>query len=392
MGDKKFYEKYSENGIEIHRVDRFQKNRRENFSIFQAIRYVSFEIFNPFIFIYTIYLILKHKIKFVHISTFNQISLSPLIAAKLLSRKAIVTLHSHELLCFYSMMFPDCYGIRSGRCGECMLKKHNISILMNKNSFLSNFLIGIVNYQIRFILFLKIKIVNYFSDKITFPSDYLREIYVKYGLKKEKTQTIYNFMELPKIDESRINQIKKSLKIKDQKIILFIGATIEEKGIKILLKSFEKVSKKSGNLKLILAGISYFSNKKDRFKIKPWLEDKVIFTGWINKKDKPNYYYISNIVVIPSIIPETFSLVFLEASLSKKIIIASDSGALSDQIIDSKNGFLVKPNDPKELAEKIEYVFENYDSLSLMRENAFLTAKEKYRPSKIIKEFIELYS
>jgi glycosyltransferase involved in cell wall biosynthesis len=392
MSDKKFFEKYSENGIKVYRVDKFQKSRREKFSILQGIRYSTFEIFNPFIFLFTIYLILKHKIKVVHISTFNQISLAPLIAAKLLLRKVIVTLHSHELLCFFSVIFFDCYGIKKGECGNCILRRHEVPSIFKNNNLLRKILIGILNYQIRYILFLKMKIVNLLADKITFPSEYLRKIYVKYGIQNEKTLTIHNFMQFPKIDKLKINRLKRILKIDDEKIILFMGSTTDEKGIKVLLKAFEIVSKKIRDLKLILAGGNYFYEKTKNIEVNSNLINKVIIAGWIKEDDKPYYYYISHIVAIPSLVHETFSLVFLEASLTSKIIIASDIGALSDEIIDGENGFLVEPNNPERLAKKIEYVLKNYEKLDPVRERAFLNAKEKYEPNRMINEFMKLYS
>ena len=70
----------------------------------------------------------------------------------------------------------------------------------------------VINQKIKFILFLKMKTVNHLADKITFPSEYLRKFYVKYGSEDKKTITIYNFMQFPKTNKSRINHIKKNLK------------------------------------------------------------------------------------------------------------------------------------------------------------------------------------
>src|SRR4030067_80506 len=97
MGDKKNYEVRHENGVEIHRVGKYVKNRRGNIKLSEALKYITIEIFNPILFFFTIFLILKERVKTVHIITYNQFSFSPLLASKLLMRNVIVTIHTQEL-------------------------------------------------------------------------------------------------------------------------------------------------------------------------------------------------------------------------------------------------------------------------------------------------------
>ena len=62
---------------------------------------------------------------------------------------------------------------------------------------------------------------------------------------------------------------------------------------------------------------------------------------------------LGDIVVMPSLTPEPFGRVILEAQALGKIPIAFDHGGASETIIDGKNGFLAKPVDVDSLSKKI---------------------------------------
>ena len=62
---------------------------------------------------------------------------------------------------------------------------------------------------------------------------------------------------------------------------------------------------------------------------------------------------LSDLVVMPSVTPEPFGRIILEAQALGKIPISFDHGGASETIIDGKNGFLADPVKVESLAEKI---------------------------------------
>jgi glycosyltransferase involved in cell wall biosynthesis len=389
MGKDKFFEKYDDNGIKFYRIDKFYEGRKYRFSLFHILRYLTIELFNPLIFFFTIYLILKHKINVVHLSTFHQISFSPLIAAKLLGRKTLITFHSYELFCPISSMIPSCYGIKKGKCGSCMLNIHKFPKIFNNYDSIYKTATAIANHITKFILFLNLKVAH-LADYIIFPSNYLENFYIRYGLRKNNTKVICNFLNGFKNNKEDVRRLKKSLGIKNEKIILFVGNMLEVKGPDILLNAFKFLRKKK-NLKLIFVGEGPFLEKLKKLSFKLKLDKYVIFTGWISGSTLSSVYSLSHIVTIPSLFPETFSLIFLEAFTAGKIVIASDIGALSENISNGYNGFLVKPNDAKELAKKLTYVISNLRNLGTIRKHAYNDAKLKYDANVCLKEYERLY-
>jgi len=390
MGKDKFFERYDDRGTKVYRVDKFYKGRKERFSLLQILRYFTIELFNPFAFLFTIYMILRYKIHVVHISTFHQISVSPLIAAKLLWRKTILTFHSHELFCFISSLSPNCPGAEKHKCGKCILNSQALPDFLKRHEFAYNKALQISNHLIKSTLFFKSKMAQ-LANLAIFPSEYLKNYYVKHGFDSSKSMVIYNFLDNPKGRKKNMIKLKSKFGIKNEKVILFVGHMIAMKGPQILLDAFNLLKNKK-NLKLMFVGYGPLIEELKQKALKLKLDKEIIFTGWIPREDLMSVYNLADVVVIPSIFPETFSLIFLEAFNAKKIVIASNIGALSDNIINGETGFLVKPNDPKELSKNLEFVVTNLRKLEPMKKRVYEEATTKYDPRIFIKEYERLYA
>ena len=78
----------------------------------------------------------------------------------------------------------------------------------------------------------------------------------------------------------------------------------------------------------------------------------------------PLAYKISDIVVSPSIEPEAFGRVVVEAQSMERPIIASNIGGSNETIIDNKTGFLFEAGNPDSLCKKIIEVL-NLDESTL---------------------------
>jgi glycosyltransferase involved in cell wall biosynthesis len=70
-------------------------------------------------------------------------------------------------------------------------------------------------------------------------------------------------------------------------------------------------------------------------------------------KDMALAYHVSDIVISPSIEPEAFGRVAVEAQSMEKVIIASNIGGSNETIINEKTGFLFESGDANSLSKKI---------------------------------------
>lgn len=387
MGTRKNIQVKTDDGIKIYRVGKFQKDRKGELNLLQVLKYVTIEIFNPLLFIFTIYLILRHRIKTVHIITYNQLSLSPLIASKMLMRNVIVTMHTQELLCSHSTIMPFCYGIKKGRCGECMSLEHKFPKRVKRFKrallWLSNLLTGSI-------VSLKMQLTNRLADTIVFPSDYSKRLHIGYGVRKEKAKVIPCFLDISEPQIEITDELTRKFKPRGKRVILYIGKIIEEKGIEILILSLKEVLKSVKGWKLLVVGRGRSSQKMKNLSRKLKISKYVEFVGAVPHSHIFSYYRISDIVVIPSIVPETFSIALSEAILSKKIIICSRIGALEERVSDGRNGFLVEPNDAEGLADKIVFVLKNQKKLKRLGENERTSRKLKRESDQSFLEYLKL--
>jgi len=146
---------------------------------------------------------------------------------------------------------------------------------------------------------------------------------------------------------SKINQI-------DGRNILFIGQIKRRKGWDVLLKAIPYVPENIIK-KFIFVTSSANAEKPELLALvnELGIAQRLLFIGQVfNSEILKKIYEKSQIVIIPSLY-EGFGLVTLEAFEMKKPLIASAVEALTETIIDGKNGLLVPPNDPEKLAQTI---------------------------------------
>ncbi len=118
------------------------------------------------------------------------------------------------------------------------------------------------------------------------------------------------------------------------------------------------------------------------------LQSMVFLTGQI--PDAHKYLPAFDIFVLPSV-KEGFPWALLEAMAAKLPVIATAVGAAPEIIEDGKNGFLVKPGDPQQLAAKIGEILANDHLRQELGIQAHQTALFKYNLTKMIEQFESIF-
>lgn len=187
-------------------------------------------------------------------------------------------------------------------------------------------------------------------------------------------------------------KLKDTLGIKNEKVILFVGALDKAhyfKGVDILIKSFSKI--KNRNAKLIIVGEgdlkTYYMDIARKLKV----SENVIFIGGCGA-DLPKYYSLADFVVLPSIdMGEAFGIVLVEAMACGKPVIASDLPGVRTVVENGRNGFLVRPGDVEDLLSKMDSLLESTALRKRFGDNGRKKVEEKYDWKKIAKTLIRVY-
>lgn len=140
----------------------------------------------------------------------------------------------------------------------------------------------------------------------------------------------------------------------DKKILLFLGYLSPYKGPDILVKAMPKIIKEVPDTELVFVGKGNMICELETLSKKLGVENKVLFTGFIDDSLKSLYYKAADIFILPSTMStESFGIVNLEAMASSIPIVASNIGGIPDVIKNEINGLLVQPKDPEGLANSI---------------------------------------
>jgi UDP-glucose:(heptosyl)LPS alpha-1,3-glucosyltransferase len=180
-----------------------------------------------------------------------------------------------------------------------------------------------------------------------------RHIVEYYGTNPDKIEVIYNGVNHsrfhPGVREKHRAPVRDAHGIREDEIaLLFISNDHRRKNLSLLLAAM-RLLKKNPCFRLLVAG-----NDNPR-PYQKWvhqngLDRQVLFLG--SRRDIERYYAAADIFVFPSHY-DTFGNVCLESMACGLPLIASDTCGGSELIQEGKNGYILRTQDPDELAERI---------------------------------------
>jgi glycosyltransferase involved in cell wall biosynthesis len=129
-------------------------------------------------------------------------------------------------------------------------------------------------------------------------------------------------------------------------LLLFVGRLVKWKGVMYLLDALAMLD---GTVKLVVGGEGEERAQLERHAVTLGIADRVFFVGGVDKIALPAYYAISDLVVLPSLEHETFSIVACEAQGCERPVIGTNVGGIQELVEER-----VPPADAKALAEKIQ--------------------------------------
>ncbi len=193
----------------------------------------------------------------------------------------------------------------------------------------------------------RVKIINRYTNIVICVSNSIKQMFVNYGVKKEKLRVVYNG-----IDKNIFHpcNVKRNMKR-----IIFVGAPIPMKGIDTLLIAFNKVKTKIPDVELVICGSAKLhfcpEYKFDKSLIPP--DNSVLFRGTVPQKELAEEFSGSALAVFPSskkYCLEGFAKVSIEAQACGCPVIVSNNGGLPETLVDGVTGKVFPSDNSDELA------------------------------------------
>lgn len=210
------------------------------------------------------------------------------------------------------------------------------------------------------------------------------------GVPYEKIKIIPNGID-PSIftDLKGVGAVRSRFAERGEKLVLFVGRLVVEKGVHVLLEAVPKVLQKV-DAKFVIAGDGYMKSEVVKRVVESRLEDRVCVTGYLDTNVIRSLFLAADVCVIPSLY-EPFGIVALEAMAAGCPVVASDTGGLSETIEHEKTGIKVYPNNPDSLAWGIIRVLESKDLVERLKKNMRGEVERGYRWSTIAQAAKDVY-
>lgn len=162
----------------------------------------------------------------------------------------------------------------------------------------------------------------------------------------------------------------------NDKIILQLGRMVPRKGVDNVIRSIPLLDDSLKQVKLLIVGgdteVPDFNANKELKRLEDLATElnvagQVIFIG-SREREQLKVYYDAADVFVTTPWYEPFGITPLEAMACATPVIGSEVGGIKYSVVDGKTGFLVPPNAPKVLADRISLLLNNKDLLNNMGE------------------------
>jgi len=205
-----------------------------------------------------------------------------------------------------------------------------------------------------------------------------------FGLPEDKLVMIpngVNFQEYARNKNPNLSQFRVMFALSEERIVLFVGRLVYEKGVHVLIKALSKVLEKV-NVKFVIVGSGYMEEELSNLVTGMGLAHKVMFTGFVDDETLRNLQRCADVCVVPSLF-EPFGIAALEAMAAGSPLVVSDTGGLSEIVEHDVTGVKVHPNNPDSLAWGIARVLLDKKYAEQLKNNAYKKVQEKYDWDKI---------
>ena len=237
--------------------------------------------------------------------------------------------------------------------------------------------------------------LTYEAWRVIVCSEYMRrEVMRSFNCPFDKTDVIYNGVDAGKFAFEWAPGERESWRAKfalpEEKIVLYVGRFVREKGIHVLLDAASAVLAQQPNTKFVIVG-GGMREKYERFVNWYGLGEKVVFTGFMAGRNLFSMYRIADAAVFPSLY-EPFGIVALEAMASDAPVVASDTGGLPEVVLHDKTGTLSYAGDPASLAWAVLQVLQDPARAARLNDAAKARLHTDFDWARIASQTIEVYN
>ena len=195
------------------------------------------------------------------------------------------------------------------------------------------------------------------SDKVVVLTEkFIDIVHDKYGIAKENIK--YMPHGLMKVYKEKQIKLEKPFYDKNKINFMFFGRIEKYKGIGVLIDAYKLLLEKRKDISLTIVGNGDFSPYEKQCEN---VENLTVVNKYIPDEEVGIYFDGENVVTVLPYLDATQSGVVPIALEYGVPVISSDTGGLKEQLMNGQIGLFAKPNDEKDLADKMMYFADNLE-------------------------------
>lgn len=262
-------------------------------------------------------------------------------------------------------------------------------IVITQHGILSEELKYQIGFKQKFKFFLRYTFEKYilpkYSNYISISEYNYKILTSKYAIKNLNTRVIYN----------PVNPLffKMDYPVNLNRII-YIGVINKRKGLLNLVKALALLKSEGITFYLDVAGGNNereYLQEINQVVADNQLQPYINFHGWVTQTQVSELLAQSSILVLPSQ-QESLPVCIAEAMAASRVVVATNTGGVSEMFTNSQSGFLIAKDNIYEIVDSLRMLYNNKDIISSVSKNARNEAIAKYNPQTVANQTIDYYN
>lgn len=186
----------------------------------------------------------------------------------------------------------------------------------------------------------------------------------------------------------------------EERVILQLGRMVPRKGVETVVRGLARLRQDHGiSARLLIVGgesdepdpaITPEIGRLRAIANELGLKDEVVFAGR-RGRDVLKYYYSAADIFVTTPWYEPFGITPVEAMACGTPVVGSNVGGIKFTVRDGETGYLVPPNDPEALAERIAHLYQNPKLLSVFGRQSIRRANDLFTWQRVTGAVADLY-
>lgn len=193
--------------------------------------------------------------------------------------------------------------------------------------------------------------------------------------------------------EAELDDVRASLNYKEGEVLLLtVGRLVPQKAQDVVIRALTLLPK---HIRYVMVGEGPEKGKYEALAHELGVEDRIIFTGQVDRTMTAKYRKVSDIFVLPSR-SEGQGISFLSSMVAGIPVVATQEGGIADFLYDAKRnpdesttGWAVDTDNPEQIANAVTYILAHHEEAKRVTDTARRLAHERYNWDSIANDMRE---